>query len=88
MGVTFARSRPGTFFAGSVLVGFAFARFLKASADRRNEMSSTGQGARSRSSGARRSGPQAQAERSAAHGRASNTGNAEAPAAAGADRSK
>jgi hypothetical protein len=89
MGLTFARSRPGTFFGGSVLVGFAIARFLKASADRRNEMSSTGQGSRTRASGARRSAPQAaQGERSATHGRASNTGNAEAPAAAGADRSK
>ena len=88
MGLNFARSRPGTFFGGSVLVGFALARFLKASADRRNEMSSTGQGSRTRSSGGRRSGAQAQAERSASRGPASNTGNAEAPAAAGADRSR
>ena len=83
--MTFARTRPGTFFTGSVLAGFAIARFLKASADRRMEMESTG--ARGgRSSGSRRSGSQAQSSRGAPAG--GNMSNAEAPAAAGADRSR
>jgi hypothetical protein len=29
----FARARPGTFFAGAVLAGFALSRFLKSSAE-------------------------------------------------------
>jgi hypothetical protein len=82
MGLTFARSRPGTFFAGSVIVGFALARFLKASADRRMETNSTGAGARgARSSASKRSGSQTQGSRGTPA--SGNTGNAEAPAAAG-----
>ena len=87
----FARTRPGTVFAGSVTLGFALARFLKASADRRMDMNSTGADARGgRSSGSQRSGSRAKTERSASRGTEAggNMGNAEAPAAAGADRSK
>ena len=84
--MTFARTRPGTFFTGSVVTGFAIARFLKASADRRMDTDSTGQAARGgRSSGSKRSG-QSSASRGAAAG--GNMSNAEAPAAAGADRSR
>jgi hypothetical protein len=88
MGVTFARSRPGTFFTGSVLVGFALARFLKASADRRMDATSAGADSRgARASGGRSSGSR-QGERSAARGASGTMSNAEAPAAAGADRSR
>jgi hypothetical protein len=84
---SFARTRPGTFFAGSVVTGFALARFLKASTDRRMDWESSG--ARSgRSSGPRRSGSRAQNQGSGAQGATGSTSNAEAPAAAGADRSR
>jgi len=84
---SFARTRPGTFFAGSVVTGFALARFLKASADRRMDWESSG--ARSgRSSGPRRSGSR-QKEGSGARGAAAGSmNNPEAPAEAGADRSR
>ena len=90
MVVSFARTRPGTFLAGSVFVGFAAARFLKSSADRRSEVGSTSASARGGRSGAKRSRPQNQGEASGAKRGASagGTRNAEAPATAGADRSR
>ena len=84
MAMTFARTRPGTFLAGSVLTGFAVARFLKSSADRR-EMSSGVTAARARSQGGRRSGSRTAVNQAASAG--SNM-NADASAAAGADRSR
>jgi hypothetical protein len=91
MVMTFARTRPVTFLAGSVTVGFAIARFLKSSADRRTEMNSSGPTARGTrpASNAKRSGPRPQGERSSASRGAPVGGSRkpEAPAAAGADRS-
>jgi ABC-type transporter Mla subunit MlaD len=84
---TFARTRPGTFFAGSAALGFALARFLKASAERRIEMNAAG--TRPTRSSAQ-SGSRARSERSASRGSGAGDPmtNAEAPAAAGADRSR
>jgi hypothetical protein len=82
MALTFARNRPGTFFAGSVVVGFALARFLKSSADRRFENSAGApRGARS---GSKRPGNSSASRETPA----GNMSNADAPAAAGADRSR
>lgn len=90
MGLTFARNRPGTFLAGSVVVGFAVARFLKSSADRRAEMSPPAKPQGARSSASKKSGSRAQGGRSSAS-RGSTAGNmndADAPATAGVDRSR
>ena len=81
MGLDFARSRPGTFLAGSVVVGFALARFLKASADRRAETSAGGPATRGRQQKARKSASRQSGQSTAA---AAPRGNANASAAAGA----
>ena len=86
MGRDFARTRPGTFLASSVLVGFALARFLKASADRRSEAGAGGPVGRGRQQGAR-SPARSRSEGPAAATGASG-GNAEDAAAAGAYRSR
>jgi hypothetical protein len=44
-GRRFAQARPGTVLAGALVLGFGFARFLKASADRRHDARGRGQGA-------------------------------------------
>lgn len=93
--VEFARTRPGTFLAGSVLTGFALARFLKASADRRAERNSSGPVAKGRrSSGQARSASGNQGEQTSGKsaGKSAAAGapqrNADASAAAGAHRSR
>ena len=89
MGVTFARNRPGTFLAGSVVVGFAVARFLKSSADRRMETNSPGKARGARPGGSKKSA-KAQGGRPSASrtSPAGNMNDTDAPAAAGADRSR
>jgi hypothetical protein len=82
MGLDFARSRPGTFLAGSVVVGFALARFLKASADRRAETSAGGPATRGRQQKAKKSASRQSGQSSGAT--AGARGNANASAAAGA----
>ena len=84
MGLDFARSRPGTFLAGSVLVGFALARFLKSSADRRAERSPGGHAAKGRQAGgAKKSSSGRAGGRSAGAAAGGSTGNADASATAG-----
>jgi hypothetical protein len=60
----FARRQPLTFFGGSLLAGFALARFLKSSADRRHEEAAAASARQARSS--RRSGSRARKTKSAA----------------------
>jgi hypothetical protein len=90
MAMRFARTRPGTFLAGSVAVGFAVARFLKASADRRAEQSSSGPASRGRrSSGQKKTASRSHDGESADKPTvASASSNADASAAAGAHRSR
>jgi hypothetical protein len=84
MGRDFVRTRPGTFLAGSVLVGFALARFLKASADRRSGAGAGGPAGRGRqTAGARTPSRSRPAGQTAAPG--GPGGNAE-DSAAGAYR--
>jgi HPt (histidine-containing phosphotransfer) domain-containing protein len=84
MGLDFARSRPGTFLAGSVLVGFALARFLKSSADRRAERSPGGHAAKGRQAGgAKKSSSGRAGGRAAGAAAGGSTGNADASATAG-----
>ena len=89
MVTSFARERPATFLAGSVLMGFAAARFLKASADRRLEASSGGPSPRTRAPDSKRSGSRAKGGRPSAPraATAGAMGDADTPAAAGAERS-
>jgi hypothetical protein len=84
MAMTFARTRPATFLAGSVVAGFALARFLKSSADRRLETASSSPTRGQRRSGAKKSGSRTQAGRSSAPRGAQGggkTSNTDAPAA-------
>jgi hypothetical protein len=85
-GVTdFARRQPMMFFGGSVLAGFALARFLKASADRRYEEAAE---ETARQTGAARGGSRARKRKSAsAASRGGAGGDEEAAATADANRS-
>lgn len=85
MAVTFARNRPGIFLTGSVVAGFALARFLKSSAERRMETSPSRSGGRGRASGSKRA--RAKGERSSASRGAAGGNRNDAPAGADADRS-
>jgi len=87
MGRDFARTRPGTFLAGSVVVGFALARFLKASADRRSEAGAGGPVGRGRQTAGARTQPRSRPGSQAAATGGSG-GNAEDASTAGAYRSR
>jgi ABC-type transporter Mla subunit MlaD len=88
MVTTFARTRPGTFLAGSVFAGFAIARFLKSSADRRWETESTGAAAAGGRSGSKSSGSRSRGGSSGGRRSASPDGMNSGASAAGADRSR
>ena len=82
----FARRQPMTFFGGSLLAGFALARFLKSSADRRHEEAEAEMAREARSSG--RGGSRAKRRKSAsAASSGGSAGDQEAAATADANRS-
>jgi ABC-type transporter Mla subunit MlaD len=88
MVTTFARNQPGLFLAGSVFAGFAVARFLKSSADRRWETESTGASAGGGRSGSKSSGSRSRGGSSGGRRSASADGMNSGASAAGADRSR
>jgi hypothetical protein len=88
MVTTFARNQPGLFFAGSVFVGFAAARFLKSSADRRWETESAGTSAAGGRSGSKSSSARSRSGSSGGQRSASAGGTNSGASAAGADRSR
>lgn len=88
----FARTQPTVFFGGSILAGFALARFVKASSDERMQAQSSGvSGGRP---GARRPAPQnrvrpgGEEHGSASHGGPQTTKTDDASVAANQERSR